>query len=154
VGLSGLATVGCLRAGFADEAAAEAARRGCDFLVAALAREEASTAAASPELALRAQAAASWALGTAAVRWPDRYRDDAIAAIRRLSRLRESWRPGSAGDVTATLVSNAYRTASAIGVLDPDRGAASRPGFVPGAAERSAPVTRLAEQALASASPF
>lgn len=154
VGLSGLATVGCLRAGSEDAAAAEAARRGCDFLVAALASTDASPVAVSPDLVLRAQAAASWALGMAALRWPERYRDDAIVAIHRLGRLRDGWAPAS-GDVTATLVATAFRTASAIGVIDPDRGAASRPAFVPaGATERSAPVTRLAEQALASASPF
>ena len=96
VGLSGLATVGCLRAGAGDPEAAEAARRGCDFLVAALETNAASPGAVSPDLALRAQAAASWALGMAALHWPERYRDDAIAAMRRLGRGRGDWTPAPA----------------------------------------------------------
>jgi Putative zinc-finger len=155
VGLSGLATVGCLRAAPADPAAEDAARRGCDFLVAALAANELLPAGVSPDLSLRAQAAAAWALGTAAVRWPDRYRRDAIVAIRRLGRLRDGWMDESSGDVTAALVSEAYRAASAIGI------AGSPSAHVPAAelvavrfAGPAAPVTRLAEQVLADASAF
>jgi hypothetical protein len=155
VGLSGLATVGCLRAASADPAAEDAARRGCDFLVAALAANELPPPGASPDLLLRAQAAAAWALGTAAVRWPDRYRREAIIAIRRLGQLRDEGVPAPPGDVTAALVSHAYRAASAIGV------AASPSAHGPAAelvaarfAGPSAPVTRLAEQALAASPAF
>ena len=119
IGLSAMATLGCLANQANDPAVLGAARRGCDFLEQALAADRAASTPVSPDLRLRAHAAGAWALGSAARKWPERYRRSAIQAVRALGSLEEA--AGGAGtaspsDLTAALVGTAYRAASSLGV--------------------------------------
>ena len=119
MGLSALATVGCLRDVTGDSRALAAGDRGCKFLVQALAasRREDDTEEA-PDLRLRAYGAAAWALGIAAERWPGRYRVEAANAFRRLDALARSWVREDGGiapsDLTRLVMSSAYREVASL----------------------------------------
>jgi hypothetical protein len=161
VGLSGLATLGCLNGGGGDPVTDRAGQAGCEFLVKTLARNPIGTEPLPPDLQLRAQAAATWALAVAAERWPDRWRLEAARARRNLADLEDRWSGHEGGirfdDVTLLLV------AAARGGAPPGaRSAAYRkpaPFDARLLAETStaphsgAPLTRLASRVLAEALP-
>ena len=119
----------------------------------------------SPDLRLRAHAAGAWALGSAARKWPDRYRKSAIQAVRALGPLEDAASgagTASSSDLTAALVGTAYRAASSLGVSDLPGDAHS--GGVPVADRLTQPqsaggptgsrVAMLAAKVLANASRF
>jgi hypothetical protein len=112
IGMSGLAAVACLDPAVPDARAREASARGCDYLAKALVSREWSDADAAPEMRLRAQAAAAWALSAAARQWPDRYRRDAARAVVALRELADSWSDGGTpNELTRRLVDAAWREA-------------------------------------------